>query len=113
MVTRVRSFNIVQWALISGLIYAVFGLIIGLLWVPLVGLVAAFHASMGGGPGMMGAGVGLFAIVIFPIIYFVIGFIFGIIFAALYNLVAKWTGGVEMTLDTVSSVAVGGPPRQI
>jgi hypothetical protein len=71
---------------------------------PLVGLISAFGAGMGRGPGMMGAGIGLFAIVLFPILYFVIGCIGGLIFAVLYNLVAGWTGGVEMNLNVVATV---------
>jgi len=107
MVTRLRSLNIVQWGLVSGLIYAVFGLIIGLIWMPIVGLMAAMHSvgGMHGGAGMMGAGLGFFAIILFPILYFILGFVFGLIFAALYNLVARWTGGVEMTLDSVGVTA--------
>ncbi len=38
-------------------------------------------------------GVG-FAIMM-PVIYAVFGFIGGVIAAALYNLIAKWTGGFE------------------
>lgn len=105
MVTRIRHINIVQWALVSGLIYAALGLILGLFWIPVAALMTAASGGMmhGGGGGMMGAGLGLFAIIVFPIMYFVIGFVVGIIFSALYNLVAGWTGGVEMKLETVST----------
>ncbi|MDQ2680211.1 MAG: hypothetical protein M3Y21_04195 [Candidatus Eremiobacteraeota bacterium] len=107
MVTRLRSLNIVQWGLVSALIYAILGLVVGIFWLP-------FAAIMGGAMGAMspmsrggvvpGAGIGVFAVILFPILYFILGFIFGIIFAALYNLVARWTGGVEMTLDSPSSI---------
>jgi hypothetical protein len=105
VVTRIRHINIVQWALVSGLIYAALGLIIGLFWIPFAALMTAVSGGMTHGSGMMGAGLGLFAIIVFPILYFVLGFVFGIIFAALYNLVAGWTGGVEMKLDTVASTS--------
>ena len=108
MVTRIRNINVVQWALVSALIYAAFGLILGLFWIPFAAMMTVvgggiMHGGGGGGGGMMGAGLGFFAIIVFPIMYFVIGFVVGIIFSALYNLVAGWTGGVEMKLETVST----------
>lgn len=45
-----------------------------------------------------GAGIGAFAAIILPVIYAVIGFIAGVITAWVYNLVAKWTGGIEFVL---------------
>lgn len=39
--------------------------------------------------------------VFLPIIYAVVGFIGGVIAAFIYNLVAKWTGGVEFTTEEV------------
>jgi hypothetical protein len=107
VVTRIRNINIVQWALVSALIYAAFGLILGLFWIPFAALMTVVGSGVmrggGSGGGMMGAGLGFFAIIVFPIMYFVIGFVIGIIFSALYNLVAGWTGGVEMKLETVST----------
>jgi len=34
-----------------------------------------------------------------PIIYGVMAFIFGVIGAALYNLVARWIGGLEVEVE--------------
>ena len=36
-----------------------------------------------------------------PVFYGVMGFVFGVIGAAIYNLVAKWTGGIEFTVEDV------------
>jgi Transmembrane domain of unknown function (DUF3566) len=41
-------------------------------------------------------------IIFLPVIYAVVGFIAGVITALIYNLVAKWTGGVEYTAEDVS-----------
>jgi hypothetical protein len=41
------------------------------------------------------AGPSLLLVLAIPIIYLVFGFIFTVIGAWLYNLVAKWTGGIE------------------
>ena len=40
-------------------------------------------------------GMGIFI----PIVYDVVGFIFGVIGAALYNLVARWIGGLEVEVE--------------
>ena len=45
---------------------------------------------------MFGAGA-----LFLPVIYGVFGFLGGLIAAAVYNLVAKWTGGVEITLADI------------
>jgi hypothetical protein len=56
-------------------------------------------ASRSSGVNKMPAGF-MFGIgsLFLPIIYGVFGFLGGLIAAAVYNLVAKWTGGVEITL---------------
>jgi len=36
-----------------------------------------------------------------PVLYATIGFIGGIIVAAIYNLIARLTGGLEFTLDDI------------
>jgi hypothetical protein len=38
-------------------------------------------------------------VIFLPIIYAVLGFIGGVIAAFVYNLVAKWTGGIEFTTE--------------
>jgi hypothetical protein len=41
-------------------------------------------------------------VIFLPVIYAVLGFIGGVIAAFIYNLVAKWTGGVEFTTEEAS-----------
>ena len=45
-----------------------------------------------------GAGLGWLAIIVFPIIYGILGFVTGAIGALIYNLSAKWIGGIELEL---------------
>lgn len=50
----------------------------------------------------VGGGVGMIVIaVILPFLYGALGFIAGVIMAAIYNLIAKLTGGLEMTVADV------------
>lgn len=49
----------------------------------------------------MGIAFAIFA----PIFYGVLGFIFGAIGAFLYNLMAKWMGGIEVRLESAAPVS--------
>jgi hypothetical protein len=44
--------------------------------------------------------------VILPVFYGVMGFVFGALGAFLYNLMAKWMGGIQLELQAVAPVAV-------
>lgn len=94
-----------------GKIYAVLGAIMGVL----VGLMFfAFSqatsslysgsSAYGGSKVPQGllAGLGAFAIIVAPIVYGIGGFIGGVIGAAIYNVVAKWVGGIELDLEQKS-----------
>lgn len=98
MISRLRRIDPVQFALVSAIIYAVLALIIA---VPaMFFMMAASSVSKEMMPMFF---TGPLMIVVLPIMYGVAGFIGGIIFAALYNLVAGWTGGVEITLENVAA----------
>lgn len=78
---------------------------VGLMIGAIVSLVAVLGASLGnalaeeGGAAFAGLIFGVGAIVIFPICYAIMGFVGGIIGAAIYNLVAGFTGGIELDLE--------------
>jgi len=79
--------------IVLGIMYGILGLIVApfLLIAALVGKDAAM------------AGVAL--AVMLPILYGAGGFIGGIIAAALYNLIAKWTGGLEFEVSDAAPAA--------
>jgi hypothetical protein len=81
----------------AGIVLGIFYGIAGLIAAPLL-LLAAFA-------GREGVGGGIALAVMIPIIYAVGGFVGGIIAAALYNLVVKWTGGLEFEVSDVTTVA--------
>jgi len=105
VITRVRNINPVQLGVVSGVLYALLALVIALLMLPFMTMFSHF----GGGMGRMGAGLGVFGgttvIIMLPVFYGVTGFVGGIITALIYNLVAAWTGGIEITLATHEPVA--------
>jgi len=87
--SELKRLGVLSVGKVFSIIYAVFGLIGGIL-IALVGPLAAAGATT---PGL--AGLGFLAIIVLPIIYAIGGFIGGVIVAALYNLVAGKIGGIE------------------
>ena len=111
MVTRLRHLSVVQFALVIAVLYALIGILIGLAWWLVLSplMMAGMKSGMGGttpGGFAMMSGLGVFAVIFFPIMYGIIGFIAGTIYAALYNVVAGWTGGIEMRLEQVPAATV-------
>ncbi|HEU4586481.1 MAG TPA: hypothetical protein VFR95_12070 [Gemmatimonadaceae bacterium] len=88
MAQRIRRFGVGQTAKVFGVLYGIMGLI----FVPVFALIAAFAPR----EEAVGFGVG-FAIAM-PVFYAVIGFIAAAIGCAIYNVVAGWIGGIEVEL---------------
>ena len=73
--------------------------VMGLLIIPFFLLMTAFASHMPAQQriGVLAFGTG-FAIFV-PVIYAVLGFIVGVVGAWVYNLVAKWIGGIEVEVE--------------
>lgn len=65
----------------------------------------------GRGPAAAMLGIGVGAIIVFPLLYGFLGFIAGIIGAALFNLVASMVGGVEIELSEGFDPPARSPAR--
>ena len=96
----IRRVNPMSLAKILGVVGVVVGLIIGacmsLLAMVAGGLASATGDADAGGALGFGMIFGAGAIVIAPIFYGVFMFVMGLIYAFVYNLAAKWVGGVEI-----------------
>lgn len=109
MVTRLRHIAVVQFALVAAVLYALIGVLIGLVWWLVLSpiMIAGVKNTGVSAPGVAAlTGIGFFAILVFPIMYGIIGFIAGLLYAALYNLAARWTGGFELTLEQLPAGTV-------
>jgi hypothetical protein len=84
--------------IVLGVLYGILSLCIAPFF-----LLAAILGGKAGAPAPAVFGVG-FALIL-PVIYAVIGFIGGILAAAVYNLVARWTGGLEFEFRDVTPAA--------
>ena len=95
MVT-VKRFGVLSVGVISGILYAVGGLIGALMMAPIMAIMSATTPVTDADFGPMGWMFSGFFIIIAPIIYGALGFVCGIISAALYNISAKWVGGIRV-----------------
>ena len=105
----IKSIGVLSVAKMMGAIYAV----LGLLFLPfalLISLLTSMAPQQSGhnpfGP-FMGIAFAIFA----PVFYGVIGFVFGAIGAFLYNVMAKWLGGIEVRLEAAISVSQLAPSQ--
>ena len=99
MKKRLANVNPLKLGITLGILYGVMSLIFAVplfLIMAVVGAAKA-HAGAQAAPVVFS---GVF-IIFLPVIYAVLGFIGGIIVAFIYNLVAKWTGGVEFTTEEI------------
>ena len=68
----------------------VMAVLYGIISVP-IAVIMVIASAFGSGHG----GVSMLFALVIPVLYVVFGFIFTVIAAWLYNIIAKWTGGIE------------------
>jgi hypothetical protein len=88
---RIKRFSILQTGKLLGILYGFLALIM----IPFILI-----------PAILASSEGQFAqfvpLLVMMILYPVMGFIGGIIGAAIYNLCAKWVGGLELELESIT-----------
>ena len=96
MTQRVRRLGVGQMAKVLGTLY----FLLGILFAAIFGLVGSMipASEMGGDAAMFGTGF----VIAMPFLYAALGFVFGALIAWLYNIVAGWTGGIELEFDSTS-----------
>jgi hypothetical protein len=99
-----KSVGVMSFAKLAGLIYGCLGLI----FVPFF-LLFAVIGSFAGQDKLPFAGIfGILFAILMPILYGAMGFVMGAISALLYNVMAKWAGGLELELEL--RPATSAPP---
>ena len=96
MVT-ITKFDIMSVGKIMGVWYAIFGLIVGIIFA-LVYLIGSL-ISGGSLEIALAVGMSIFGLIGFPIGYGLMGFISGLLMALIYNLCSKWVGGIKVDVE--------------
>ena len=99
----IKRLGALSMAKIMGVMYAGIGLLLGGVFalVSLVGggaMMASGSQNSGMGMAALG-GLGLAAVLVFPILYGCLGFIAGAISAFLFNLTVRFAGGLEIDIE--------------
>jgi hypothetical protein len=92
MIQRIRRLGVGQMAKVMGALYFLIGIVIA----ALVGLFGSMFPDAGDSSVALFGGMFLLAM---PIVYGVFGVVSGALIAWLYNVVAGFTGGLEMELE--------------
>jgi len=91
---KLKKIGVLSCAKVYGIIGLIMGLILGILLALFGGMMSAASES-----GIMFVGMGFLGIIALPIFYGVVGFLAGAVTAWLYNLGAKWVGGIELEFE--------------
>lgn len=95
---RVKKLGVYQTSKVAAVIFFLLSLVIIL---P-VSLIANTFNHMGANQGFPGFPFGgTMFFILLPILYAFFGFITTAISCLVYNLVAKWTGGIELEFETI------------
>jgi len=89
-----KEIGILSAAKMSMVITGLFGILIGIMYGLIIFVVALAEGSVA-----IAIGLGLLALIGFPLLYAGFGFVFGALYAWLYNVFAPKLGGVEMTFE--------------
>lgn len=95
---KLKRIGVLSCGLVSGVLYAIMGLLIGGV-ISFIAVLGTAMEGMNSGNEPIGMLFGIGAIIFAPIFYGFLGFVGGVIMAFVYNLVAGWTGGIEMEFD--------------
>ncbi len=96
MTHRIRTLGVAQMAKVLGALYFLLGVVFALIFGVVGSMVPS--AETGADVAMFGTGF----IIAMPFLYAILGFVFGALIAWLYNVVAGFTGGIEIELDSVA-----------
>lgn len=92
----IKRIGIGSAAKVYGLTLGLLGIVIGIIYALIFSFIGTFADQE---IPMIGAGLGIFMLILIPIVYGIIGFVIGALGAWVYNFVAKTFGGLEIELS--------------
>ncbi len=92
--SKIKKFGVFSVGKIYAIFMAIVGFIAGILY-------AIFGPELFSQPGTtdFASDFGAAAIIVLPLVYAILGFIIGVLAALLYNLIAKFVGGIEIEIE--------------
>ncbi|WP_111670764.1 DUF3566 domain-containing protein [Algoriphagus litoralis] len=97
----IKKIGVGSAAKVYGLTLGFLGIVIGVFYSLIFSFIASFTNEE---IPMIGAGLGIFMLILIPIVYGVIGFVIGALGAWVYNFVARKFGGLEIELSEPTSL---------
>ena len=94
-IRRLKRIAPVQLGKMLAVLYGIMGLLVVPVFLIASAAAANLPAQQRAGMMALGAGFAFLA----PVLYAAMGFVFGAIGALIYNLVAKWIGGIEVEVE--------------
>ena len=90
----IRSIGVLSLAKMSAAVNAIFGLLL----MPIFLLISLAGAFAGAKQTPLSGAIGVVLALLMPVFYGGIGFVSGLVGGLVYNLIAKWLGGIEIEL---------------
>jgi len=98
----IKSIGVLSLAKMSAAVNAIFGLLL----MPIFLLISLAGAFAGARQRPLSGAIGVAFALLMPVFYGVIGFVSGVIGGLVYNLIAKWLGGIEIELGPPQSAPI-------
>ena len=102
---KLKSVGVLSVAKIMGAMYT----LLGLIFMPFILIFSMIGTLAGGSKNAFGAIGGIAVGILLPFVYGLMGFVVGAMSSLLYNLIAKWLGGIEIEMQA----PVASPPASI
>ena len=112
---RLKRIDPVSLGAILAVINAAIGLLAGFffgIFFIFVGAMGEIARDLHGPGGAFGVAMGLAMMIGMPIMYGIMGFLMGLLSGWLYNVAAKWFGGLKIELEWSQETQAGTPPMQ-
>lgn len=95
---KIKKFEPLSVMRVAAVCYAALGVLEGVIF-GLVFTFSALSATAPSRPRFLGPLFGLFAVIGFPLLFAIVGAIGGGLGAVIYNLTARWVGGIEVEVE--------------
>jgi hypothetical protein len=99
MIKTLKRVEPIQLGKVLGVLYGLMSLIFVPFFLMFSFIISAMPKASGAPNAAFPASVGMVMAILMPFMYALMGFITGVIGAVLYNVVAKWMGGIQVEVE--------------